>query len=74
MALSASFLYVSALDKYSTENLISNLKLLSDLKSLAGSYSKRDLFNFLTKIDSAKRYLAANVNPKLTLENLVLNF
>jgi DNA polymerase-3 subunit delta' len=60
--------------KYSAENLVSNLKLLPDLKQLAAHYQGEDLVGFLAEVELAKRYLGANVNPKLTLENLVLNF
>jgi len=60
--------------KYSAENLISNLKLLSELKPLARNYSSDDLLDFLTSVSLSRRYLSANVNPKLTLENLILNF
>lgn len=56
------------------ENLISNLKISSDLEELANTYRIKDLVKILADINFTKRYLAANVNPKLTLENLVLNF
>lgn len=60
--------------KYSLENWVTNLKFLSDLKEIAFHYSKDNLLNFLKEIDLAKRYLSANTNSKLTLENLVLIF
>jgi len=60
--------------KYSAENFISNLKLLPELKPLVSHYSSDDLFGFLAGVNLSQRYLSANVNPRLTLENLILNF
>jgi len=60
--------------RHSLDAWVTNLKFSSDLKELAACYSKSNLINFLKEIDLAKRYLLANANPKLTLENLVLNF
>ncbi len=60
--------------KYSTKNLISNLNLAFELDQLAAVYSGSNLIKFLGAVNSAKRYLQANVNSKLTLENLILNF
>jgi len=60
--------------KYSGKNLVSNPNLLSSLEQLAVSYKTSDLVKILKAINAAERYLAANVNPKLTLENLVLSF
>lgn len=60
--------------RYLAENLISNSKLLPELQPLATSYSSDDLMSFMRDVNLSQRYLAANVNPKLTLENLVLNF
>jgi DNA polymerase-3 subunit delta' len=59
--------------KYSS-NLISNLNLSSELAAISDKYSSRQLINFSNKINAAVRYLDSNVNPKLVLENLVLNF
>ncbi|MFA6215147.1 MAG: DNA polymerase III subunit delta' [Patescibacteria group bacterium] len=55
-------------------NLISNLNLTGELTQLAGNYSNYDLVRLVKEVNFIKRYLAANVNPKLALENLVLNF
>ncbi|MFA6254513.1 MAG: DNA polymerase III subunit delta' [Patescibacteria group bacterium] len=63
-----------SLIKIGAENLISNLNLQTELKSLAEGYSRDNLLKIMAEITTAKRYLDANVNPKLTLENLILNF
>ncbi|MFA6409961.1 MAG: DNA polymerase III subunit delta' [Candidatus Buchananbacteria bacterium] len=56
------------------QDFISNLNLFSELEQVAKVYQSKDLIENLKKINQAKRYLSANVNPKLALENLVLNF
>lgn len=60
--------------KNSIPSLISNLNLTSDLTKLAQNYKSDDLLKMVLGINLAKRYLAANVNPRLILENLVLTF
>ena len=60
--------------KYSTQNLISNLNLAADLNELAANYRQSELIEMMAQVNEARRYLEANVSPKLTLENLVLNF
>lgn len=60
--------------KNSTPNLINNLSLATDLEELVDCYSKDNLIKIIKEVKLAKCYLDANVNPKLTLENLVLNF
>ncbi len=56
------------------QNLASNHKILSELNQLADLYSRQKLFELLEKIFQVKKYLEANVNSRLTLENFVLNF
>ncbi|MFA5021996.1 MAG: AAA family ATPase [Patescibacteria group bacterium] len=60
--------------KNGLENSISNLNISAELEQLAKSYQSNNLIGGLNRIGLAKRYLDANVNPRLTLENLVLNF
>lgn len=60
--------------KYSGQNFISNFRFSSDLAQLVDVYAAKSLIADLKEINSAKRYLDSNVNPKLVLENLVLNF
>jgi len=63
-----------SLIKIGAENLVSNLNFQTELKSLAAGYSRDGLLKIMAEISTAKRYLDANVNPKLTLENLILSF
>ncbi|MAF13330.1 MAG: DNA polymerase III subunit delta' [Parcubacteria group bacterium] len=60
--------------KLNNENLISNHRFLTDLKELASKFSPKSLASTIINLNSSRRYLDANVNPKLVLENLVLNF
>lgn len=56
------------------KNYVSNLFLLSELESLSANYGIEDLLNLIKETDTASRYLDANVNPRLILENLTLTF
>ena len=60
--------------KKSLPNLISNLTLINDLNQAAAHYQIADLIKILRQLNLTKRYLEANINPKLALENLVLTF
>lgn len=60
--------------KNSVSNLVSNLSVAADLEKLAQTYSQRQIIQGFSALNLARRYLDANVNPKLTLENLTLNF
>ncbi|MBI3290851.1 DNA polymerase III subunit delta' [Candidatus Falkowbacteria bacterium] len=60
--------------KLSLGQLISNVRMEKELESLAGSYSLSRLISIILAFDESRKYLAANVNAKLTIENLVLNF
>lgn len=60
--------------KNSAEGLISNRSFVSELTILAGEYSTRELIEMSNQLDLSKKYLDSNVNAKLTLENLALNF
>jgi len=60
--------------KSGVENFVSNLYFLPELKLAADNYELSDLINLVSEVNSAKSYLDANANPKLTLENLILNF
>lgn len=60
--------------KIKAENLISSPNLLKSLNGTAAIYSNNDLFNLMKQINVSRSYIDANVNPRLVLENLVLNF
>jgi len=63
-----------ALIKTQNQNLVTNISAGSDLEKIANGYSTAKLTNLLRQVALAKKYLAANVSPRLTLENFVLNF
>ncbi|MFA6321876.1 MAG: DNA polymerase III subunit delta' [Candidatus Buchananbacteria bacterium] len=56
------------------EGLVSNQSFLSELKDLSQLYQPKKIISLIFEIDNARRFLDANANPKLTLENLALNF
>jgi DNA polymerase-3 subunit delta' len=60
--------------KVSLENLTTNDRLSSELTALAGRYPLARLIKLISEINQSQRYLGANVNPRLVLENLVLSF
>lgn len=53
---------------------VSNLNLSADLEEIARDFSGQKLMRILAQLEASQKYLAANVNPKLVLENLALNF
>lgn len=55
------------------KELIGHRFLLSELSRLASVYQNKKIVQVLNEIDLTKMYLRANVNPRLVLENLVLN-
>ncbi|OGY44232.1 MAG: DNA polymerase III subunit delta' [Candidatus Buchananbacteria bacterium RIFCSPHIGHO2_02_FULL_38_8] len=57
----------------SSSNFVGHLNFEAELKQLANLYSNKKLVEILDNINMAKTYLRANVNPRLTLENLILN-
>jgi len=59
--------------KNSAQNLISNLFIAGDLNKLADHYSRDKIIELIGEIGQTRKYLDANVNPKLALENLIIN-
>lgn len=55
------------------EGLIGNLDFSDKLKQLSHKYSKEQLVKLFGDLYEMRRYLTENVNPKLVLENFVLN-
>jgi len=47
--------------------------IIIQLKSLAQKYPQKDLQNLINQIFKTQFLLAANVNPKLAIENLIIN-
>ena len=61
------------LHKSEGEHLIKNKQFSFNIKEMAERYSVDYLAGVLENIKQAKNFLADNVNPKLILENLILN-
>lgn len=55
-------------------NAAAHRSLIADFEKLAGQYSRIKMLQLFANIQSTKKYLRANVNPRLALENLILNF
>ena len=60
--------------KNSVPKMIGNLKFEKKLVGLSDFYDNKKLVQIFREINSAGGYLAANINPKLVLENLALKF
>ena len=60
--------------KNSHQDIIANFFILKKLKDTAEQYSTKKIIKLIERIKGAKRLLSANVNPKLILENLMLEF
>ena len=59
---------------YWSANAVAHLSLAADLEKVASVYRRDQLLHIFLKLKQTKIFLRANVNPKLALENLVLNF
>lgn len=62
------------LTKFETVGLVAHSYLNGELTTLAGRYNAKQIVKIIESIKQTKMFLAANVNSKLALENLVLNF
>ena len=60
--------------KNSNESFVGHPHILEDLEELSAKYTNRKILQLISQINLSKKYLDANLNSKLTLENLVLNF
>lgn len=58
--------------KNSNPEIIANLFVLKKLKNIVERYSTKKVIDLIEKIKEAKKFLSTNVNPKLVLENLML--
>ena len=56
------------------DNLIINAHFKDEIKKLAARYSVAKTLMLLEQIKRLKQYLRYNVNPRLALENFMLNF
>ncbi len=62
------------LKKNGLEALMTNFNFEKNISRLAGKYSSQEIIVFLSQINKVSRLLNYNINPKLAIENLVLNF
>ncbi|MFH1610858.1 MAG: DNA polymerase III subunit delta' [Patescibacteria group bacterium] len=60
--------------KFSSSAKIINISAKQELIKLGPYFSSEKLHGINVNIEKTKRYLNQNVNPKLALENLILNF
>jgi len=60
--------------KCGANHLISQPFLAGELSQVAINYQTEKIMAMIKEIEEAKKMLSANVNNKLTIENLVLNF
>ncbi len=61
------------LTKKNRSELTNHLNFHNDLEQLVSLYNDKQILAVLGDVALAKKYLAANVNPRLILENLILN-
>ncbi|MEA3464107.1 MAG: hypothetical protein U9R14_03470, partial [Patescibacteria group bacterium] len=59
--------------EFNQDNLIQHLLFADELNKIKAKFAVRDLLNLEKNLRDAKKYLAANVNPKLVLENAAVN-
>ncbi|MCD4705739.1 hypothetical protein K8R61_01520 [bacterium] len=57
-----------------SQNQVSNVFAINNLKNLSVKYSVKKTIDCIDKITQAKKYLRNNVNQQLILENLILSF
>lgn len=60
--------------KLAAQNFISNLPLAADLTALAERYSQEKIIGLINETNATRQFLGANVNSKLAIENLIINF
>ena len=60
--------------KFGLGALVAQPQFVGALDQLVGHYSARQILEIFRQLQQARRYARANVNQKLILENLVLNF
>lgn len=59
--------------KNSSESYIKNSFVKDELKKMALSVSNKKLLNTAKNLEMTKKYLSLNINPRLSLENLLIN-
>ena len=56
-----------------SSNLLSHIYLENELGEIAQKNSESKLIQMAKNIELTKKYLKQNINPKLALENLIIN-
>jgi len=69
-----SVLRDSILYKNSLPGIMNNIFVQKQIKEFSDRYSILEIKDLIDKIKSTKQYLYKNINPRLAMENLVLNF
>lgn len=59
---------------YNQADLIQNHIVEDGLGEISGKFNTTGLVNMIERLSVAKKYVEANVNPKLVLENIMINF
>jgi len=59
--------------KNNLNNLLVNLYFQEKIKTLATKYSQPRILALLSQVEQIKRYLNYNINPRLAVENLLIN-
>lgn len=59
---------------YLSPNALTHHSLASDFEKISANYDRQKMLNNFLKLKNTKIFLRANVNPRLALENLIINF
>ena len=59
--------------EFNQDDLIQHLSFADELNKVKAKFAIKDLLNLEKNLRHAKKYLDANVNPKLVLENVAVN-
>ena len=59
--------------EFGHNNLLQHLLLDEELEKIKSKFTIKSLLKLLNNLTQARQYLMANVSPKLTLENIIIN-
>jgi DNA polymerase-3 subunit delta' len=59
--------------KNNLDNLQVNLNFQANIRNIAQKYSTRKILSLLSQVRQIKKYLTYNINPRLAVENLLIN-
>jgi len=62
------------LQHYGLDSMIASLNFKNEVVNLSQKYSAPRIISLLEQIKTAKKFLDYNINPRLAVENLLLNF